>query len=122
MPVPLSMSRYGKDEPPKPRKWHTSKWKARGVSGEVKNRICKNPGGISTGFRLWKEIKSIIRDPMADLQVWLFIGRLLSRTAFKDQLTAARPATEAKQAAYLLFSTMNDVASVGATLKVICSP
>lgn len=116
------LSRYGQDEPSKARKWHTSKWKAKGVLGEVKSRIREKPDGISTGLQLWKEIKTIIRDPIADLQVWLFLGRLFSRAAFEEQLTAVRPATEAKQAAYLLFSTMNDVASIGATLKVICSP
>jgi hypothetical protein len=47
---------------------------------------------------------------------------MLKKSEFEKQLTKAKPAPEAQQAAYLLFSTMNDVASVGARLKVLCSP
>jgi hypothetical protein len=117
------LARYGDDEPPKARAWHTRKWAgAKGVSGSVASRIRRKPDSVSTGLQLWREIKSIIRDPMSDLEVWLFLGRLLSKSRFEAQLRSSRPATEAKQAAYLLFSTMNDVASVGARLMVVCSP
>lgn len=116
-------SRYGNDEPPKARKWHTRRWTgAKGVSGKVDNRIRMKPNSISTGLQLWKMIRSIIRDPLADLQVWLFLGRMFSKSSFDQQLNADRSATEAQQAAYLLFSTMNDAASVGVKLRVICSP
>jgi len=116
-------SRFGQEEPPKARKWHNTKWPgAKGVEGEVLNRIRRKPPSISTGLDLWKAIKTIIRDPYANLEVWLFLGRLLSKSTFRQKLTSGKPAAEAKQAAYLIFSTMNDVASVGARLRVICSP
>jgi hypothetical protein len=47
---------------------------------------------------------------------------MLSKKEFQKQLTKPKPAAEAQQAAYLLFSTMNDVAAVGARLRVFCSP
>lgn len=115
-------SRYGSDAPNKTRTWDTQPWSAPGVTGEVTHRIRRSPPSVGTGREVWKEIRSIIRDPLADLEVWLFLGGLLSKSAFGRQLRATRPAPEAKQAAYLLFSTMNDVASVGAKLRVICSP
>ena len=117
------LSRYGDDEPPKARNWHTQKWAgAKGVSGKVDNRIRLKPRSITTGWQLWKAIKSIIRDHFADLEVWLFLGRMFSKSSFDQQLNADRPATEAQQSAYLIFSTMNDAASVGAKLRVVCSP
>lgn len=51
----------------------------------------------------------------------MLLGRLLLKSELQKQLTASNPAPEARQAAYLLFSVMNDVASVGACLRVICS-
>jgi hypothetical protein len=115
-------SRFGSEVPPKAKDWHTRTWNgANGVSGRVTNRVRKGPTG-STGTEVWKRLQSIIRDPYGDLQVWLFLGRMLSESNFKAQLTKTTPAAEAQQAAFLLFSTMNDVASVGGRLKVYCSP
>ena len=123
------LARYGSDSPVSMSKWHSDEWKVasnraskKRPTGFVKKRIRKAPSGISTGEQAWKEIRSIIRDPNAELEVWLFLGRLLSRSKLKTQLKKNKPAPQAKQAAYLIFSTMNDVASVGAKLKVVCSP
>jgi hypothetical protein len=114
-------SRFGSDVPPKAKDWATKDWSAAGISGSVKKRIRKGPAGRN-GKELWGDIQTIIRDPYAELEVWLFLGRMLKKCEFEKQLTKAQPAPEAQQAAFLLFSTMNDVASVGGRLKVYCSP
>src|SRR5262249_36537701 len=97
-------ARYGDEIPDKAKKWHTAEWSgAKGVVGKVKKRIRKSPSHLSTGLELWKAIRAIIRDPLADLEVWLFLGRMFSKSSFKKELRANSPKTEAKQAAYLLF-------------------
>ncbi len=116
------LARFGSDEPPNTRKWHNWKWTAPKVTGRVAERIRRKPGTVTTGLTAWRHIQSVVRDPYAELEVWLFLGRLFKKSVFKTQITSANPAAEAKQAAYLLFSTMNDVASVGGRLRVICSP
>jgi len=115
--------RFGQHVPPKAKCWHTSKWSGgKGVSGQVNQRMRKKPSDITTGSQMWRGIRNIIRDPLADIEVWLLLGRILSKHSLGAQLSAATPAPEATQAAYLLFSTMNDVASVGGKLRVLCSP
>lgn len=116
-------SRYGEEIPPNSSRWHNQAWSgAKGVGGSVSKRIRRKPAGVSTGKAAWNEIQTLIRNPYSDLQVWLFLGRMLSKKEFQKQLTKPKPAAEAQQAAYLLFSTMNDVAAVGARLRVFCSP
>lgn len=122
------LARFGQDEPIRARNWHSDVWKVtekkgskKLPTGTVKKRIRNAPADLTTGLKVWTKIRSIIRDPNAELEVWLFLGRMLSATSLEEQLRKKKPAAEAQQAAYLLFSTMNDVASVGAKLKVICS-
>jgi len=116
-------ARYGSEVPPKAPHWHRAKWaEGRRISGYVARRIRRPKEWDSTGRQLWERIRSIIRDPLSDLEVWLFLGKLISKAGFEAQLRSTKPAPEAVQAAYLLFSTMNDAATVGAGLRVICSP
>jgi hypothetical protein len=116
-------SRFGNETPTKAKKWHTASWSSRrDVQRRVAKRIRKAPNGVTTGLEVWKELQKLIRDPFSDLQVWLFLGRMLSKSAFAAQVRHKKPAPEAKQAAYLLFSTMNDVAAVGGRLRAFCSP
>ena len=116
-------SRYGDETPPNAARWHSQAWPgANGVTGRISQRIRRKPAGVSTGNAAWKEIQRLIRNPYSDLHVWLFLGRMFSKKEFEKQLTKSKPAAEAQQAAYLLFSTMNDVAAVGARLRVFCSP
>lgn len=121
-------ARFGTDEPPRTRRWHTDVWRTTKAKtgnikpiGHVTSRLRKKPADVTTGLDTWKKIRTIIRNPNAELEVWLFLGRLLSASSIEEQLTKKKPSAEAQQAAYLLFSTMNDVASVGARLRVICS-
>lgn len=115
-------ARFGSDVPPNAKDWHSKNWSgAKGVTGSVKRRIRRCPTG-NTSKTVWTELQTIIRDPYADLQVWLFLGRMLKKGEFEKQLTKANPAAEAQQAAYLLFSTITDCGAIGASLKVFCSP
>ena len=121
-------ARFGTDEPVRARKWHSDVWKVTAKkdskklpTGTVKQRIRKSPADLNTGLKVWTKVRSIIRDPNAELEVWLFLGRMLSAKSLEEQLKKKNPDAVAQQAAYLLFSTMNDVASVGARLKVVCS-
>jgi hypothetical protein len=121
-------ARFGNDEPNRARKWHSDVWKVtekvnsdKKPTGKVTYRIRKSPATVTTGLQVWTRIRSLIRDPNAELEVWLFLGRLLSASSIEQQIKKTKPPAEAQQAAYLLFSIMNDVASVGAKLRVLCS-
>jgi hypothetical protein len=116
------LARFGSEVPPNAKKWHTWNWTADGVSGKVKDRIRKKPVSVTTGLDAWQYIQSIVRNPFAEIEVWLVLGRTLKKSKFEQQLKAKHPAPEAKQAAYLLFSTMTSAASVGAKLRIVCSP
>ena len=122
------LGRYVNDPPPKAKKWHTASWKANAdgkgkviPTGEVKQRIRLQKGKKQNGVETWNQVRSIIRNPNATLEVWLFLGRLLSKSSFEKRIQQNMPDTYVKQTGYLLFSTMNDIAAVGAKLKVICS-
>lgn len=116
------LAKYGADEPPKARKWHTDEWKSSNTTtGKVKSHIRKSPDGVRTGLDAWKAIHKIIRHPNAELEVWLFLGKILSKSALEKQLRSRNPKAEAKQSAFLLFSTLNSAASIGAKLKVVSS-
>ncbi len=74
------------------------------------------------GEKAWEKIQSIIRHPLADREVWLFLGSILSKSQFEANLAKDPPTPETLQAAYLLRSALTTVASVGAKLRVFCYP
>jgi len=78
--------------------------------------------GSGDGAQVWSQIQDIIRHPLAERQVWLFLGQILSKSAFEEHLSREEPTPEAVQAAFLLHATMTNVASVGAKLLVFCYP
>jgi hypothetical protein len=98
-------------------RWDES-WKGKAES-YVAKRIRQGPGNKEEA---WKQIHSIIRHPLADHEVWLFMGQTLSKSKFEHLLSRTPPGAEALQAAYLLFATLTNVASVGAKLRVFCYP
>ena len=95
------------------------KWSAKGTQGSVKKRIRK---GVNSGERIWEKVRSIIRDPLADREIWLFLGNILSKRALLRELGKIPPTAEAIQAVYLLQSTLTNVASIGVKLRIFCSP
>jgi superfamily II DNA or RNA helicase len=100
-----------------PTKWNNP-WKD-GETGCTRPRILR---GFRTGVRTWVKLRSIIRHPLAEREVWLFMGQMLSRTAFEDALAQSDVGAEALQAAHLLYAALTNVASVGAKLRVFCYP
>jgi hypothetical protein len=86
---------------------------------QVARRIRRGSG---SGAEIWSRVQSIIRHPLANREVWLFLGQTLSRGEFERRLGQATPTPEAVQAAFLLHATMTSVASVNAKLRVFCCP
>jgi hypothetical protein len=109
------LSMFSEAEPHFP-KWE-KEWRAPKVEGFVKNRI-RLPKTSSSLDEIWKEIQSVIRDPLANREVWLFLGQTLSKSKLEEKLRAS--GDEALQAAMLLHGTMTSVASIDAKLRIFC--
>ncbi len=78
--------------------------------------------GPASGQEVWSALQGVLRHPLADRQVWLLLGRILSKSEFEARLGQTQPTPEAVQAAFLLHATMTSVQSVGAKLRVFCCP
>lgn len=112
------LAMFNEARPSNLNKWG-GKWSAKGTKGFVKKRIRK---GVGSGDKIWEKVRSIIRDPLADREAWLFLGNILSKQRFLRELGKVPPTAEAIQAVYLLQSTLTNVASIGVKLRVFCSP
>jgi hypothetical protein len=92
----------------------------RGKAGlPVEKRIRRGP---TDREEAWGKIHSVIRHPLTNREVWLFLGNTLSKSAFERQIKTSPPNPEAFQAALLLHATLCNVASVGAKLRIFCYP
>jgi hypothetical protein len=107
---------FNVETPPKLDSWDEP-WRSKGT--QVDNRIRIGEG---SGSAIWARIRSIIRHPLAEREVWLFLGQILSKQQLEEHLAHQPPRPEALQAAFLLHATMTSVASVGAKLRVFCYP
>lgn len=114
------LGRFNEEAPPKAADWHRSKLKFKGNREHV-TRVRRGPAGI-TGTDLWKQIRATIRDWRCSTEIWIVMGRALSISEFRTQLTANSPAQEAIQLAFRLYSTAQAANAVGARLRVICMP
>ena len=94
-------------------------WKANLVKGVIKTRIRKGPTNIRT---LLNKMNSIRRNPFTGREIWLVLGRTLSKSSLIAEMKKNKPNAAALQATYLLHSTMASAQAVGAKLRVICSP
>jgi len=111
------LSPYSTQKPSKLNRWDKP-WK-NGTIGSVRKRIrIGNKDANST----WKEIRNIIRNPSASREIWILLGSGFSRKDFDAELNKPTPTPEIIQIIYLLQSTWSVVSSVGATLKIFCSP
>jgi superfamily II DNA or RNA helicase len=111
------LSMFNEEEPTDNLKKWTKAWTAPPwVKGSVKERI-RRPRGRKPAD-VWKDINSIIRDPLARREVWLILGQTLSKTSLEQQL--AKSTDEAVQAAILLHGTMASIASIDAKMRVFC--
>jgi superfamily II DNA or RNA helicase len=98
-----------------------AKWRAswNKVPQVVDRRIRKGPKSPSEA---WQRIRNIIRDPAANREVWIVVGSTFSREEFRDAANRTKQPPEVIQILYSLQSTWGSVASIGARLRVFCSP
>ena len=91
----------------------------RGPQGTVDSRI--RHGGLSGGAA-WTRLRDLLRDPQATREIWLVLGQGLSRRALEQERGKLSPAAEVVQILYSLQASWSSVSSVGARLRVFCSP
>jgi superfamily II DNA or RNA helicase len=98
-----------------------AKWRAswNKVPQVVDRRIRKGP---TSPTEAWQRIRNIIRDPAANREVWIVVGSTFSREEFRDAANRTKQPPEVIQILYSLQSTWGSVASIGARLRVFCSP
>ena len=97
-------------------KWRTH-WKE--VPQVVDRRIRLGKG---TANEVWQKIRSVIRDPTATREVWIVVGSTFSKNKFREAANKGKQPPEIIQILYYLQSTWGSVASIGARLRVFCSP
>jgi superfamily II DNA or RNA helicase len=97
-------------------KWRTH-WKE--VPQVVDRRIRLGKG---TANEVWQKIRSIIRDPTATREVWIVVGSAFSKNKFREAANKSKQPPEIIQILYSLQSTWGSVASIGARLRIFCSP
>lgn len=99
-------------------KWNTE-WSANGVKGTVKNRFIK---GKKNPKEFWAAVTRQLQDPNVAKEVWIVLGNSLKKHEFESQLKSKTGNRVALQAALLLQSTYQTTYSIGARLRVFCSP
>lgn len=112
------LSKFSEYEPKNLKSWENSDWSASKVRGNIK-RIRRGRGNVR---ELWSKVVERVRDPNVNCEVWLVLGRILSKGALVRELKKDPPTAEAMQAAMLLHSTMMSAASFGAKIRVFCCP
>lgn len=108
---------YFVGEPKNLNQWD-NQW--RGSQGRVASRI--RHGGPTTGRAAWNKIRAALLDPQTVREVWVVLGQGPSRAAFDAERRKPKPPAEVVQMLYSLQSTWAAVASVGARLRLFCSP
>jgi len=108
---------YNESIPPNLKDWDGG-WPDN-TSPKIKKRIIRGP---SNGDKAWEKIRAVTSHPLADREVWLFLGSILSKSQFEANLAKDPATSETVQAAYLLRSALTTVSSVGAKLRVFCYP
>lgn len=108
-----------KSEPSNINHWNEPWSAASHVTGKVLKRIRR---GSKDPRITWEEINNIIKNPLADREVWIILGQILSKSEFERHLGSKNPSPVAIQLLYLLQSVMIDVSKVGAKLKIFCMP
>jgi len=74
----------------------------------------------ATAAAIAKKFTAAIEDPTFSREVWLVMGNGLSQKAFEQAVAKANPKPNEREISYLFQSTWCAVASVGASLKVVC--
>lgn len=92
----------------------------RGPQGDVASRIRR--GGPMTGRAAWKKIRTALLNPQTVREVWLVLGQGPSIAALDAERRKSDPRAEVVQMLYSMQSTWAAVSSVGARLRLFCSP
>lgn len=100
-------------------KWG-KEWKANGVTGTVKNRMIV--GGAKNHSKAWEDIQIKLKDPNTKKEVWLILGNVLSKNKLEQKLKSSGDYKIALQASLLILSSYQAAYSIGARLRVLCSP
>jgi superfamily II DNA or RNA helicase len=110
------VSIFSEGSPSKRAKWGQV-WQAPPhTEGIVHRRIRRRRPGSDPE----EDIRRTVKDPSADREVWLMVGNLLRKDALARFLRSNAPPGYAVQAAYLLSSTISNVAAAGARLTMFC--
>ena len=117
--------RFACGEPPNLNKW-TDKWKASPLN-YVNSRIRlyqnrKTPNPNPDPKKIWEYIRSIIRNPLSRIEVWIVLGNGISKDELINKFLKEKPPKpEIIQNIYQLESTWSIVSRMGATLRVFTS-
>ncbi|MFX1570800.1 MAG: DEAD/DEAH box helicase, partial [Promethearchaeota archaeon] len=104
--------------PPNINSWNKM-WESSKTTKGKTHRIRKGSG---LPLDLWNKIKKIIDNPNSNREIWIFLGRTLSKSDFLKRLYQSRPTPEAIQAAYLLHTILESIGKIGAKFFVFCYP
>jgi len=106
------------DPPPSKREKWSRPWNGQPhtnglVNDRIRRRLNSDPE---------QDIRRTVKDPSADREVWIMLGKLLSKEVLERALRQEHqpPPGYAIQTSYLLLSTINSVAAAGARLTVFC--
>lgn len=85
------------------------------------NRLVWCPAGLSAKD-ISQKLATAISDPTYSREVWLVMGNGLSHDLFMKAVEKTTPRPNEREMSYLLQSTWCAIASVGASLQVVCMP
>jgi len=110
------VSLFADPGPSKKGKWNRP-WSGRPhTEGLVRQRIRRK----NRASDVEEDIRRTVKDPTADREVWLMLGNLLWKEELERLLSHEVPPGHAIHTAYLVFSTITNVAAAGARLRVFC--
>lgn len=113
------LNSFNQLKPPNFKLWD-GPWKGNYVKHKMEvNRRIRMPLN-STGENIWNSIQDIIQNPNNEREVWLMLGKTLSKSELIKELKNGT--YEAIQLTLLLHSCLQSVGTVNAKLKVFCSP
>jgi hypothetical protein len=106
-------------EAPRYARWNAP-WNSAGLT--IAQRLREgDPAVLSTGEKMWKNIRARIANPQTEREVWLVLGQMLSRSALNTESTKKPPTAEAIQVFGTLQAAWSAVSQVGARLRIFCS-
>jgi hypothetical protein len=73
---------------------------------------------------MWKQMRKVIANPQSEREVWIIMGRSLSREKLRQELAKTKnpPEPEVLQIFALLQTAWSSTSQMGAKLRIFCSP